>query len=915
MIDRSANVAHFLGAEAARGGPFALLGIDPAHSDHASVICALERRLAQVNTHPHSETPQADEVRLALHAAAAQLLDPVVRRHMLERWGTAHTEASQDLTPQISDESLALERDAILMLAMHGGWNRESLRRLAILAHARGVPSHRVAQTIRAIAHRRKAGAMHASGRQDASDGQLPRARPLRAPPPLEPMLEDEEEIASTPIPWLVPVVMLGVVLAALGLIALFFTPSSNAPAQNSSAGPQASGVVRSTSPKTDADVSSTAPSSAEEVPSEIEASLPVPDLLARAREALEVDPQRAERDLRETIDAFERSWVSMPIDERIGSHAELVDLLYRLSTVPSRGVAIASRIARAGERAEPLESREDLLARVWSAGMLVRLSREANLPAQVARVIDDALVAASPGMPPPQDATFQAGALDALQRSTLRLARVQQHSTDPEGVWQAWIDAVVALTPEDFQTRTRLILGALDDLMRVGPEGSRSAWVHATIARLVEQADWSKDSPARRWLLASFNAQGVSSADLHLVTSALARMPAEGIDPTMTLDAQASGRARQALRREYASAWGLIEQAEGDAVERAWRDRLDRADRGFSAALTPQEYLAGAAEFALLHAAADALWRGEYENARLVLDSLDDVLQVARQQRRGRVRSLSEHEGGDWAVRYISVKRNLQARLELLDALQRSTGKHLTPMEAEVLVLEAVRGDRQSIRERAREVVRRVLDQPTVVNALLEALPDIPETTRNLRLVSNAASTGPLDAQDPDWRIQARRALVERLLELVAGQSDASTMDNLSETIADAYAQMLAEPGGEVPELTPIEAVSRLRSRWARQASGLLGGSGLSLDRIEQDRKARRASARGPVQAFDAEQRALCELIAYTLVAEQPALTREVGDVLAHWQRTRQGARHIFEQIGANERTITILWSIRLRD
>ncbi len=912
MINRSSSIAHFLGAEAARGGPFALLGIEPDRSDHASVIGALEHRLAQVNGHPHSETPQADEVRLALHAAAAQLLDPVVRRHMLERWGRQHTGDASQPAPAISSESLALERDAILMLAMHGGWNRESLRRLAMLAHARGVPSHRVAQTIRTIAHRRRTSPQSRGRKGPAQQPAATRARSLRAPPVLEPMLDQGESRSSAP--WLVPLLTVGSVLGVLAVIAVvsMLSPSTPTPPTASTQTPDTSQETGPSALEANRIAATPPDQQSPETPSRPSA----PDLLARAREALEIDPHRAEQDLRSAIDAFERSWASMPSDELVSAHADLVDLLYRMSAVPSRGVAIASRIARAGERPDPPSTGEDLLARVWSAGMLNRLSREANLPAQVARVIDDALVARNPGMPSPQEATFASGAQSALRNWTLRLAQAQQHSTDPEGLWQAWIEAALALTPDDAQTRTRLILGAIDDLLRLGPEGSRSAWLHTTVQRLVEQVDWSKDSPARRWLLASFNAQGISSADLHLVTSALARLPGiDGVDPTMTLDAQASGRARQAQRRQYASAWGLIEQAEGDALEQAWRDRLSRAQRTLSGALTPQEHLASAAEMALLHAAADALWRGEYEDTRTVLDSLDEVLRLAQQQHRGRTRSLSEHEGGDWAVRYIAVKRNLQARLELLDALQRSRGKRLTPMEAEVLVLEAVRGDRQTVRERAREVVRQVLDQPTIVNALLEALPDMPETTRNLRLLSDADSLGSLDAQDPNWRIKARRALVERLLELVAGQSDASVMDSLSEAIADAYAQMLAGPAGEIPTLTPLEAISQIRLRWLQQASGLLGAPGVSPDRIEQDRKAHRASARGPVQAFDAEQRALCELMAYVLIAEQPALAHEVQNELARWRHSRKGARHIFEQIAANERTIVTLWSIRLRD
>ena len=92
---RHRPVERFLGPQEAAGGPFALLGISPDRCNEGSVLLALERQLDRVNAHAQCDTPEADEVRLALHAAAAQLLDPFVRRHLIARWSKDRGVASR----------------------------------------------------------------------------------------------------------------------------------------------------------------------------------------------------------------------------------------------------------------------------------------------------------------------------------------------------------------------------------------------------------------------------------------------------------------------------------------------------------------------------------------------------------------------------------------------------------------------------------------------------------------------------------------------------------------------------------------------------------------------------------------------------------------------------------------------------
>ena len=134
--DESGMSGKFLGPERASGSPFDLLGVPPRDLTPAEVVGALEARLGEVDGHTECRTPSADEVRLALHATAAQLMDPVVRGVLIRRWegsslGTWASPPPPALgASPLAGAKLALEGDAVLAMAMEGGWNDRSLQRL-----------------------------------------------------------------------------------------------------------------------------------------------------------------------------------------------------------------------------------------------------------------------------------------------------------------------------------------------------------------------------------------------------------------------------------------------------------------------------------------------------------------------------------------------------------------------------------------------------------------------------------------------------------------------------------------------------------------------------------------------------------------------------------------------------------------
>lgn len=180
-------------------GPFGLLALTPENCDDAAIAGALSRQLARVARHPHGGAVEADEVRLALHVAAAQLRDPAVREELIEdlegvrlRRAQAPAAPVNGGPPQRPAPARAghtsFEHTAMWVIAHSGGWNAEAKRRLWALAHATSVsPSElpdvvaRVAQRAAGVAPLRQGEEGGPRARQPARKRELPRVAPLPA--------------------------------------------------------------------------------------------------------------------------------------------------------------------------------------------------------------------------------------------------------------------------------------------------------------------------------------------------------------------------------------------------------------------------------------------------------------------------------------------------------------------------------------------------------------------------------------------------------------------------------------------------------------------------------------------------------------------------------------------------------------
>ncbi len=942
---RPSPIERFLSPEEAVGGPFALLGVTPQSCTDDAVLTALDRQLDRVAHHIECDTPEADEVRLALHAAAAQLLDPAVRRHLSARWlGQAPPARSPPTTTPARPASapsmrrtptdLLLEHDAVLTLGIFGGWNRDSLRRLVALAHARGVSSEHVARALHNLATRRRprAGSVTVGRRRGPAVTPPP---PAGRPPTISsPAVGTARPPAARPLPEQIDpareLLRNALIFGAVGVIAIalliaLVVALLDSPANAPSRLPPAPAPTTSSTPTSDPQPSTTPPqrSTAPRPPDSTELAGALREI-ASAPEALAVDPGAAVERFEKVVGVLAGSWCRAQRDQLVAAHDAIVEFLYRTGADPSRSeraieVIGAGALALVPGSSTPLAADPDRIwPSIWSLGMLVRLSREKDLSA-AAREAIESRVGAGVGMGRPViERSFDSGATAALQVAPgLLLAGAD---APPLEAWQRWADAAVAVAGTG-SAHDAIILAGLDSLLVLGPEPDQQRDVLEAIGDLTTRVSWRQGDEARFRLLRWFEDRRVTTTDLQAITSAIAtRSAAEGVDITMVLSPAASERVRADLRERYARVWGIAETVDRGAIALEWEEAtLEAIARSFSAT-TDAEHLAAAALLARLNEAAWRLWKGDNaEAARIILDRATDIDAILQPAATAGPAAAPDDAG--WAERYLAARRNVPVRLELLTRLSARAGA-IGPVDAEVLAAEALSGTPAEVRGRAAELVRQFGDSPAMVNALLEALPRAPRIVQNSALIASVGQRRLPPLRDPSWPIQARRALVERMLELSAASGDYAAIDQLSRVLAIAYRGLASELPLSATERTETQqppahvSAGVLRDRWrdaaGKSVPGPASASGPDLTELDRRHSGRAGLARGLVQAFAAEQVSACELMAYVISAERPAAADRVREVIAELEQRRRASKNILDQLNAAERAAAQLWVAR---
>lgn len=971
-------VAMFLGHAAAKGGPYALLGLTPEDRSDSMVLLQLQRQLGRITSHPLANSPEADELRLLLHAAAAELVTAGDARDTLAPSPAALVEPAPEfpLRGAVDLDAEAAGVEAMAIINACGGLTPDARLQLMRLSASTGVPVARMMQLasvdpFAATLQQTPVGTSPPS--RVARRPTVPASRPLgpsdaRAvvgvqlnQPSPENVLSDQQDPAGRQAKLAVVgagigVVVLIVIATSIAWLTRVFdqsptNPATAAPAvtaREPATPPEVFPAPRSeaVSPKaaTSARVGDKAPA-----PSATSAGMDysgwVRRLLADVERIGSASPDDVAR-FASAIEGLSRTWTEAAADQLLAGQDAAMEYIYRASARPADGVACVEAIRAVMQAAESSRpSASAISPAVWASGLMARLGRERELPAAVIDAVRQStasrlLVPLAVG-----DSSFNGGVRAAISAIGDGLTPTKL-GEDESGVMEAvraW-DGCVGAAPISDAARNLVRLRAIEAILARSLEPTQSRSVFDAIGFLTNAVTWRRDDDSRQWLLRWCDSPEISAADLRSVMLTLAnRTAAEGVDITSVPSASASLSDRAALRDRLREAWGLDDPSSRVELLAAWRHRLDEQLSSPSERASVAGRLTRAWNWSRLSLRAEQLFVGDWTDLELKSDPFG-----SNEGDSGRRRGDEIAWRGDssWAVRYIAARSSIGVRSELLR--EYSGVSPCRAIDAELIVAEAVRGAPAEIRRSAQIVVRARANEPVFINALLELIPSVPATNDNNSFLSEVLEVKLPSAREASWRLEARRATIERLLAMISDRGELLGVDRLGDLLAECYGRRLAsmatlaDPSGSdeakptsgssptdsvdasagsevdlvLAEQRPVEMLAAmLRSRLQREAAARQPtGRELYTPDVIQSRHATRVrAAAGRLQALVAEQLAIFDYLAYITVTEDASRSSSVAEVDAELQAAVRRADHVAEQIEAAERAMAILWGMRL--
>lgn len=953
--------AHPMGTSAAADAVRAAL-----HAAVAELLEGLDSQSpAEATAHVTSLTP-GRSANLNAHTPAA----PAAPR--------APAPVLRTLPATVTPELAASARD---ILAEYGGWNPRSRQRLTFLAYSSGVRVNELLDAAQSVA---TTPTLTESTEPTPSPARPPNAplahasapssRPVGVTPdaglyvhedgtPKNQPFDEEIDPSRRLVKWLI--LGLAGTLATMLILAVVAYIMLKPPSTTNTT----PAIAQSTPPSPATSTNSSAPS-AELFPSP-KTVTPSPDTLPTAnppsKPPAPAMPRDFADDLRDiakcvttattdpdaALQAFDASsksisttWPTAKPDQLAAMQDIIVEFLYKVSTDPDRTLLVVDLLAR-GLRSAPVAptvalTGDNVRAAAWSAGMIARVSRERELSSTISLRLQSVLAASPLAAWQGNETSFQSGAASALgvlarsliPASTLPSASATSPASD---AWSAWVASIDALKLAQ-RDRDRMVLSAIETLLTDAPEPSQSKPTFDAISFLITSLTWREADESRRGLLRWFERPAVSIADLHTLTSALAsKSSAGGFDVSMVLAAGATEQERATLRDRLRQAWGLADGPQRTKLVSGWRESAEQELTQSAANASPNPHplveFHRAVFWSRLNESAGMILAGEPGSA-FVDPSLDASVKSAIESlgQAAEPPSMLTAEPS-WLVRYLGAGSNIAAKKQAFAEIYASM--QFPKAVGEVLVSEVIRGSNSEIRKQATEIVRQHASDPAIVNGWLAQVSSMPIFQEFSDLVSAASLSKLPSIRSPSWRVAARRALVERLLQLLAGSGELTGVDNVSTLLAESYARRVAtlsfnsrpEPAkqgesSDTPQpdpltnLAPLETSARLyRQRLEHEAREKMptGREPMSLTQIASRHESRSKIAAGRIQTFAAEQATSFELLAYIVAAEHPETVDQIAAIVDETNLARRQASHIATQLEAVERGMLRLWLLRL--
>lgn len=895
----------FLGVRASDATEFTLLGVAPGTATRDNVLTALRAQLARVAQHPDAGTPQAAQVRVMLHAAAARLLGSSLATE------PAPAPASREAT-----QTTEFERAALNILAMHGGMNHVSLKLIRQTAAGMGVDGDELSSVMLRLPQ-----LVASAGDSGPAPARSPAAA-AREARPVAPRREADTDQIATEGMRRVPVddptkrlvfMAAGAIAGGLVLLAgigyglrIIFTDK---PAQPVAVTPPPTGPTPALATP-DASIVQARPAPTAP-PAQPAPARTAEELVTALRDGASKSRDDAPRGAAAVVDALREiglTWHTMPRDYLVASGDAFVDAVY---AVQHDDAALAGVLDALMDMASPTRDALDMAAgrtaqAVLARSLLARLQVERDLPVSARRTLRAAV---EQGLVP-ENATRGPWA-ENLFDATGAVGRVLAQSGDqpsqlpPEEAWKTLVACIRAATPE-AERQEAVFLTTLDHLMTAGKEPTQDARVLAGVQTLASALEWSPQRGARAALVVWLGRSDISSADAAALTAVVASKSEASADRTFALSPGASDQDRLDLRDRFANLWQTQTAGARRDLALSW---VQEAQGALNAPLATgvADAMREAVRFASLNASAARVWRGDSATGAVLMppDNGNGPTQADVYSR------ITARGSSQWALDYLRAGPDMLRRRDLLKAFS----GEVTPLDAKLLVIDAMRGPTQEIRVQARRALAPAIGSPVVTAAMLDFAPSMPPTREASQLVQQATGRTLPGTRSPMWRVEVRRALVWKMLAHVDDGSldDLTTVEGL---LATVYEERLANRPA-AGTITAVDAMARAYNEQtldAQAATRMRGRTALVTNVRTMTRERLRAAAGAP-QMFVAYSAGLVELLAVAVISERPLAADEVQSLLTQWRRDMAQSAHVVRQMELAERMQTRLWVLRMKE
>ena len=968
-------ITRFLPTVQEADGPAALLEIsrDPQAWSAPMIAEALLRQLSRIDDHPHARTPEADELRVALHVAAAQLrhADGAVPQfngkearqaevaaeptRMIEAPGAV--EAGRQLQPA---PVAALTRPEPLhsdfhiaarhVLASCGGWNAESKRRLSFLARSMGVNAAGMQRSLVQITQD------HQRTIPSQSPGQrgVPGAESVAVRDPdgevHAPHILSRANLAGRPLDaeptnhrarrWMN--LSTGLLFATSGvfaamLLAIVIGRAVSAPPEivTQVVGTQAPSGQASPVPtgSQGRPSSSSPPPAAPVFETGTDHESLVRLLNSLDRDAFRAAPEESAEHFRKAVEAMSREW------------ADSSPQVIRSASVAIRDAVLAAtdHSARLG-----VDLLEVLTEQMGAFDGAQRTMDPVEISSSSFSFATAGLLLDTPLSPPTERAlrsrlnsiastvnrTVANQSFSDLLETALRvhasslIPRASDRDRDQfVQAWRHWATLCNALPTASEGSATRLKLDAIERIAGDGENASMHEVTQAVLAALTRHIDWSdpeSDQASRRLLAWLDNVEAIDSEVLSIVTGELvdaALLPS--LTVRMRLSSTASTADRRSLRDQYAVRFGLPQIGDGRVFVSEWA--------GFVEELLAQDLPtdhAGALNIALR-----ASWLNEAAMAWMVSDeqaarsTLDRARQSLHHLTSGQPQPVSfgrrqtARADGEWAARYLRARRNTDERMKLLHELG-NTGGPGGQADADVLAEAASYSTPMEVRRLAQRMVLDHANQPEIVLGLLEVLPRAARQDGVAHMIEEVTGHRLPSTTSQSWRLEARRALVSRAMEMLSSDS-ASILDVARSALAlslsarldyhrlllgsrsgsagmDPFASPSAASDPEDPMTSLVPMCDLLLTHASRHPERVRLFAG--LDELRARRSWRTRLTSNATGQYAAELASCLDLSAYVLGCERPSLAAEMERIVREASAQRRSAVSVYQQIAINE-------------